>query len=249
MGDMPFVSRPGTICNLRRATGVALALLVGGSVASVAQESAFTGIRPRSLPNGSQCRDTLVAANVARFTALQLAVSRDTTAAIVAQLDLVGQRIAEAARTSLGATGQAVPAADSLGMFLNSYTRIPIDIVLRRSGSWTWRLVPPDSNQAPAKVTALYARALQSIPADSMWIVWPDGYAPDSVVLRLELMSYRNMIQFSGRATSAAFAVFTTKGISWTPAFVRRRPPAGYPPDAVRKRFGANVLLQFMIDD
>jgi hypothetical protein len=235
--------------NARRTSGIALAFLLGGSAASAAQESGFIGIQPASVPVGSRCSDTLVAANVAPLTVYQLAVSRDTTAAIVAQLDLVAERIAEAVRTSLGATGQSVPAGDSLGMFVNSYNRLPVDVVLRRSGSWAWRLATPDSNQAPAKVTASYTRALQSIPADSLWIVWPEGYAADSVLLRLELMPFANALQLPGRATSAAFAVFTTKGIALTPAFVRKRPPAEYPLDAGRKRISGEVLLTFVIDD
>ncbi len=193
------------------------------------------------------CRDTLRASNVTRLTVAQQVELKDTTSAVLAQLDLVAARIADAARTSLGATGQAIPAADSLGMLAGAYNTIPIDIVLRRDGPFTWRPGTPDRFVAPPKLAAFYTRVLRSIPAESLWIVWPDGYKPDSVAFRVALFGYAKYPPTGHRGMSL-FSVFMTNGIAEIPAIATHPAWIDYPRDANFHRIVGEVLLQFAID-
>lgn len=233
-----------------RASIAALALVL--SAATTARPQADTSMRAKTYfdfdtSRLAQCRDTLSPANVVRLTVGQQVELKDTTSAILAQLDLVGERIADAARASLGASGQAIPTGDSLGMLPSAYNAIPIDIVMHREGPWAWRPGAPDKFPAPPKLTAFYARVLGTIPADSLWIVWPDGYQPDSVVFRLVLFGYSQHVPTANRRTSL-FSVFTTKGILERPAVATHIAWIEYPPDANFHHIVGEVLLQFVID-
>jgi len=201
-----------------------------------------------SAPNPSDvrgCADTLQARNLTRLTVFQRAVSADTTSAVRAQVDLVAQRIAGAARRALGAHGDAVPAADSLGKWMGSVLRLPFAVVFHRGQPGTWRS-DTTSDTISAKVVQLYDRVLHALPPDSLWMIWPDGYAPDSVVFHLTLMSGRG--DEARMAEHSLFAVFSARGILEQPALQKPdQYPPRYPADAKRVELPVTVLLQFVI--
>jgi len=191
------------------------------------------------------CADTLQARNLTRVTVFQQAALVDTTPAVRAQVDLVAQRIAGVVRRALGAQGDAVPSVDSLGIWMRGVMHLPFAVVIHRDQPGTWR---PDttSDTISAKVVQLYDGVLHALPLDSLWMIWPDGYAPDSVVFHLTLMSGKG--DEARMAERSLFAVFSTRGVLEQPALLKPDPyPPRYPPDARRVHLAVTVLLQFVI--
>jgi len=201
-----------------------------------------------SAPNPSDvrgCADTLQARNLTRLTVFQRAVSADTTSAVRAQVDLVAQRIAGAARRALGAHGDAIPAADSLGKWMGSVLHLPFAVVFHRDQPGTWRS-DTTSDTISAKVVQLYDGVLHALPPDSLWMIWPDGYAPDSVVFHLTLVGEKG--DEARMAEHSLFAVFSARGILEQPALQKPdQYPPRYPADAKRVELPVTVLLQFVI--
>lgn len=226
---------------------IALVVALAGSVRVPAQAADSSGGRTASdVP--ADCRDTLIAANVSRLTIYQQAVVHDTTRAILAQVDLLAWRIAQGVRASLGAHGVAVPAGDSLGKWPRTIRRLPFDIVVRRNGPGAWRMgTVPDSDAASPALIALYEQTLRAIPPDSIWIIFPDGYTPDSVVFRLDLVAFAQSGRlFAGK--SSIMALFSSTGVAERPAMEKHHLTTQDPEDAIANRIFANLLLQFVVD-
>lgn len=231
----------------RRVWRVALGLVLAGSVRASAQAADASADRAPSRV-AADCRDTLIAANLSRLTVYQRAVVHDTTRAILAQVDLLASSIAQGVRASLGAQGTDVPAGDLFGKWPRPIRHLPFDIIVRRNAPGAWRLgAVADSDAASPALTALYERTLRAIPPDSIWMIWPDGYAPDSVVFRLDLVAFAH----SGRlipGKSAIIALFSSTGVVERPAAEKHHLSTHYPEDAAENRIFANLLLQFVVD-
>ena len=196
----------------------------------------------------ADCRDTLIAANLSRLTVYQYAVLHDTTRAILAQVDLLAWRIAQGVRASLGARGTSMPAGDAFGKWPRPIRHLPFDIVVRRDGPGAWRMgAAADSDAASPELTALYEQTLRTTPPDSIWMVWPLGYAPDSIVFRLDLVAMAQAGRLLPNKTSA-IAVFLATGVAERPASEKHHLSTQYPEDAAENRIFANLLLQFVID-
>jgi hypothetical protein len=179
-------------------------------------------------------------------TIFQQALLRDTTPALLAQVDLVAQRIATAARFALGARGDVVPAGDSLGIWKLGPLRLPFVIIVRRDQPGSWRVDTASRSLSP-KLSALYAGVLRAIPPDSLWIVWPDGYAGDSVAFSL-LLDGLSPGTSTVMTRNALFAVFRTRALIAKPALVaEHRKPPRYPFDAETRGIVGDVLLQFVV--
>lgn len=194
---------------------------------------------------GRACLDTLLDAGLSRLTVFQHAVVADTSAALVAQVGLVSEHIADAARAALGGAGDSVPAGDTLGVWRTSLVHLPLAIVLRRNGSWTWRAEHGGDPGNP-KVTAFYTRVLRAIPADSLWMLWPDGYAADSIAVHLDVMS-DNPYAHAPSVGISIFPVFTAKGIVRLPAILTQQVAPIYPEDALGDSITAKVLVDVVI--
>ncbi|HEU5480947.1 MAG TPA: energy transducer TonB, partial [Candidatus Tumulicola sp.] len=176
------------------------------------------------------------------------AVVHDTSRAILAQVDLLGWRIVQAVRASLGASGTSVPPGDSFGKWPLPIRHLPFDIVVRHNRRGSWRMgAAADSDAASPALTALYERALGTIPPDSIWMIWPEGYAPDSLVFRLDLVAFGQPGRLMPDKTSL-MAVFSATGVAERPALQRQHLYATYPADARRMRIIGNLLLQFVVD-
>lgn len=229
-----------------RVCKVALGFLCGAS--TIAQAQAVDPDHRGASVVARDCRDTLIAANLSRLTVYQQAVVHDTARAILAQVDLLSWRIAQGVRASLGAHGAAVPAGDSLGKWPLPIRHLPLDIIVRRDGPGAWRLgAPADSDAAPATLTAFYERVMRTIPPDSIWMAWPDGYAPDSLMFRLDLVAYGQADRVVPNNTSL-MALFSTTGVAERPALDKHPLYAIYPEDARQNRIVGTVVLEFVVD-
>jgi hypothetical protein len=194
---------------------------------------------------GKACLDSLSDASMDRVTVFQHAVLADTNSAIQAQAALVSQHIADAARAALGGGGDSVPAGDALGVWRQSLVHLPFVIVIHRDGPWAWRRAG-GADGGNAKVTAFYARVLRSIPADSLWMIFPDGYTADSVAMRLDVMS-DNPFAFAPSMLATLFPVFTGKGIVRTQVALEAPLTPTYPEDAFADSITATVVVDVVI--
>lgn len=230
---------------LQRSAMVAALVLLSPQLAR-AQQSGYDGVYKPNEIDVRRCVDTLQVGSLTRVTVFQRAVLRDTTAAVRAEVDLVAQRIAAAARSALGASGDAVPDADSLGIWLRGDGRLPLVVVLHREQPGSWR---PDttSDTLSAKVTSLYTAVLRSIPPDSLWMVWPDAYGADSIAFRMTLVAEPVGRSFVA-SNSSMFAVYRTQGVLEQPALVKQHQVSPrYPYDAEMHRISGEVLLAFVV--
>jgi len=232
---------------IRLTSGLAaVAFLCAGVTGVPGQQVTYDTTRDTRSSDIRSCEDTLQAGNLARLTIFQQAALRDTMAAINAQVELVAERIAVAARSALGARHDDIPFVDLFGVWPHRVLRLPFVVVLHREQPGTWRS-DTTSDTMSAKLIGFYEHVLRSIPPDSLWMIWPDGYAPDSVEFRLTLMSGKGDVRRMATENSM-FAVFSTKGISEQPALLKedQRPPR-YPPDADHQHIAGFVLLQFVV--
>lgn len=192
------------------------------------------------------CEDTLQAGNLTRLTIFQQAALQDTTPAVNAQVELVAERIAVAARSALGARHDDIPFVDAFGVWPRGVLHLPFVVVLHREQPGTWRS-DTTSDTISAKVTGFYEHVLSAVPPDSIWMIWPDGYAQDSVEFRLTLISGNGDVRRMA-AEHSMFAVFSTKGIAERPALLKEnQPPPRFPLDALHQHIAGFVLLQFVI--
>ena len=232
---------------IRLTSGLAaVALLCAGVTRVSGQQVTYDTTHDTRSSDIRSCEDTLQAGNLARLTIFQWAALRDTMPAINAQVELVAERIAVAARRALGARHDDIPFVDVFGVWPHRVLRLPFVVVLHREQPGTWRS-DTTSDTMSAKLIGFYEHVLRSMPPDSLWMIWPDGYAPDSVEFRLTLMSGKGDVRRMA-AESSMFAVFSTKGISEQPALQKEdQYPPRYPPDANRVQLPVTVLLQFVI--
>ncbi len=221
------------------------ALLLVAAIPMAAVSQASSGGVMADARAGHACLDTLSDANLSRVTVSQHAVMTETNPAVVTQTALISQHIAVAARTALGGAGDSLPAGNALGVWRQSIEHLPLVIVLHRDGPFTWHR-DRGAEPANAKLTAFYERVLHAIPPDSLWIVWPDGYAPDSVTMRLDIMS-DNPYENAPSMRATLFPVFTAQGLARTSAAVDVRVDSPYPRDAMGDSITGRVSMAVVI--
>lgn len=228
-------------------SGICALMLLIATPSGIWSQTASGAATPARAGSASRtCLDTAIDANLTRVTLYQHLWVRDTNAAIVAQVALLSQRIAEVARAALGgASDTALAAADSFGTWKDELKELPFKIVLHRDAPSTWSVNHP-ADTVNRKLTALYARVLQSIPPDSLWILWPDGETRDSIPFSIEVMSnYRHQ----GEAIrQSSFPIATAKSMQFVDAQLTHQAIPHYPDDARLEGISARVLLQFVID-
>ena len=224
----------------------ALMLLIATPSGAWSQTTSGAAARTSATSTSRTCADTAVDANLTRVTLYQHLWVRDTTAAIVAQVALLSQRIAEVARAALGGKSDTVlAAADSLGAWKDELKELPFMIVLHRDAPSSW-YVNHAADTVDPKLTAFYARVLQSIPPDSLWIIWPEGEATDSVTFRIDVM--RNYPHLGNAIRQSSFPIATAKSVQYVNAQVIHQATPHHPDDARLEGISARVLLRFVID-
>jgi len=227
-----------------RRLGVAAVMLACALPAVAASQAPSAGVMADDRA-GQACLDTLSDANLTRVTVSQRAVVAETNPAVLTQSALISQHIAAAARTALGAAGDSLPSGAELGVWRQALEHVPLFIVIHRDGPFTWHR---DRGASPAnpRLTAFYERVLHAIPPDSLWMVWPDGFAPDSVAMRLDIMS-DNPYENAPSMRATLFPVFTAKGLARSPAAVDVRVDPAYPQDATADSITGRVSLAVVI--
>lgn len=229
---------------------MAALLLVSAIPAMAVSQTSSTGVMADDRA-AHVCLDTLSDANLTRVTVSQRAVLTETDPAVLAQSALASQHIAAAARVALGSAGDSLPAGNALGVWRQSLEHLPLVIVIHKDGPFSWHR---DRAAAPAndKLTAFYERVLHAIAPDSLWMVWPDGFAADSVTMRLDVMS-DNPYENAPSLRATLFPVFTAQGLARTSAAVDVRVDPAYPKDAMGdsitgrvSRIGGCVIRQLV---
>lgn len=237
------ISRCPRPCAVLR-SGIA-ALLIGlAAPPAAASQAPSAGVMADDRA-GQACLDTLSDANLTRVTVSQRAVVAETNPAVLTQSALISQHIAAAARAALGGVGDSLPAGTELGVWHQSLEHLPLRIVIHRDGPFTWHR-EPGAAAVNAKLTAFYERVLQAIPPDSLWMVWPNGFAPDSVAMRLDVMS-DNPYENAPSMRATLFPVFTAQGLARTSAAVDVRVDPPYPKDAMGDSITGRVSLAVVI--
>lgn len=228
-------------------SAVAAAFLCASAAGAAGQQVTYDTAPDTRSGDIRNCEDTLQAGNLTRLTIFQQAALRDTAPAVDAQVELVAERIAVAARSALGARyDDDIPVVDAFGVWPHRVLHLPFVVVLHREQPGTWRS-DTTSDTISAKVTGFYEHVLTAVPPDSLWMIWPDGYAQDSVEFRLTLMSGNGDVRRMA-AEHSMFAVFSTKGIAEQPALLKEdQPPPRFPSDALHQHIAGFVLLQFVI--
>ena len=200
---------------------------------------------PAIWPESSACAETVTPERFVKTTIFQWAVSADTLSSITAELALISQHVAERARQALGAAADVVPEDDTLADWRRLTGTLPLEIVLYRDRPSVWR-VDSARDTSKARLVALYAGVLRDMSPDDLWIVWPDGFASDSIVLRLAVGP-----NASGITTPRSrFAIFSLPMglVAQSHALPKHLVHPRYPPDAEFRRVIATLTMDFVVD-
>jgi hypothetical protein len=242
MRDALFAQHSRT--SIARLLGSAVLMMVCAWPAVAASQAASAGVTADDRA-GQACLDTLSDASLSRVIVSQRAVLTETNAAVLTQSALISQHIAAAARTALGGVGDSLPAGNELGVWRQSIEHLPLVIVIHKDGPFTWHR-DRGGVTTNAKLAAFYERVLHSIPPDSLWMVWPDGYAADSVAMRLDVMS-DNPFENAPSMRVTLFPIFTAQGLARTSAAVDVHVDPPYPQDATADSIAGRVVMAVVI--
>lgn len=164
------------------------------------------------------------------------------------QADLMAQDVASELRNLLGATGSAVPIADTNFVWYSVPTELTV--LARRNGDMIAR---PRGSGGDSAATTFLVRAYDAARARGVALLaWPGGFVFDSVFVRLSLLpDYVGDVPEEAPLgkTVRKFAVFTLTEPEWSPAYPlpNQRPPR-YPSENEKNRVEGSVLMQFVVD-
>jgi hypothetical protein len=224
--------------------GAAALIMVLTVASGAASQAPSAGVMAEDRA-GHACLDTLSDANLTRVIVSQRAVLTETNPAILTQGALVSQHIASAARAALGGAGDSLPVGNALGVWRQATEHLPLVIVIHKDGPFSWHR-DRGAQTTNAKLAAFYERVLQAIPPDSLWMVWPDGYAADSVAMRLDVMS-DNPFENAPSMRATLFPIFTAQGLARTSAAVDVHVDPPYPQDATADSIAGRVVMAVVI--
>lgn len=161
-----------------------VALLTASSVGARAQAgTARQGADPRclaSIPDSAMRRVEVV---------LEAELTDSTDGPILPELDLFAQSVADEARALLGASHDSVPAGEPTVTWQG--LGASLSVVVRRDGHITTTVptfdLPADVVPVMAGTAAaeLLERGVAAVDSAGGFVMWPDGFAPDSVAFRL----------------------------------------------------------------
>lgn len=216
------------------------------SPAFVTDSNAEWSTRPR---HPSACILAIPPDQLKRTTAYLHATVADTgNPALVVQADLMAQDVAEAMRTRTGGPSEELPFADSV---VKPWS-VPAVLIatMHADGSATRRAA---SQSGDTLATSMLLDAFDKVRKNgSGLIVWPDGYAADSIVVRL--MRWPNALTPDGsmrmiKATHSQFGVFRVLEPIERPALAKPNNPAPrYPYSNMVHRVIGSLLLEFVVD-
>ncbi|HMI58462.1 MAG TPA: hypothetical protein VK511_10465 [Gemmatimonadaceae bacterium] len=170
-----------------------------------------------------------------------------TNETLVAQAELIAQDVALELRTKLGGSESAAP---DIGATIIWYA-IPAELIVvaRPDGSMAWRGV---SASGDSTAVTLLSTALDSVRRKGgALMLWPEGYAADSIVLRLSLLQ-KYFIEEAGAAPTQSkvrrFLAFTMLTPMESPALPKGRLHVTYPNYNEQHRISGYLLTQFVVD-
>ena len=203
---------------------------------------------PNSSLQSSQCTNALSRESMTTVATFLRAGTADTASSIALQADLMAQDVANELDTLIK-TMKAEGIPDSS---MPTWRSVPSQLVVvaHADGSITRRGVSPNGDRG---ATALLEKAFDAARAhEHARIIWPDGYAAQSLVVHLALEPGSPTVdgpvaRFA--STRPRFAAFALPYPTESPALPREgnRVPR-YPQSAEMRRVTAYVLLQFVVD-
>lgn len=178
---------------------------------------------------------------------LDARMALQTEATLTSQADLIASDVAAELRKQLGGSETETPnTGDRI-----KWNSIPAELILvaRPDGSMTWR---GTSLFGDAAAVRLLSTAMDSVRRHgSGLLIWPDGYAADSLVVRLSLLPKVFRDDSPGPPATLnrmRFHVFTMPYAVESPALPRGELHVNYPPVNERLRISGNILVQFVVD-
>jgi len=227
-----------------RGRWVAAAAILASIACPAAAASQVAALDMSTLAHNA-CADTVTPQRFVTTTIFQSAVSADTLSALTAQLDLISQQVAARARAVLGAGPNMVPEDDTLANWRHLSGTLPLEVVFYRDRPSVWR-VDSAADTSSARLLAVYSDVLRQMSPNDLWVVWPPGFASDSVVLRFALGP-----NDPPRAThQPRFAVFSLPMgvVAQSHALPNHVAHPQYPYDAEFRRVIATLTMDFVID-
>jgi len=166
------------------------------------------------------------------------------------QADLLAQDVATSLRALRGGSDSAVTNEDRH----LAWSSVPTSIVVLAHSNGDMSAHPLFVGVGvDSSADLLLLQALDSARAHGGAVMlWPDGFAKDSVYARLDLAAgYAHASPIEERTISHEhrFVVFTLTEPEEDPALpVRNTPPPRYPPQNERTHYTGSVLMQFTVD-
>jgi hypothetical protein len=163
------------------------------------------------------------------------------------QADLIAHDVAAELRLRLGGSESAAP---QIGGSVKWYS-IPAELIVtaRPDGSMTWRGLSASGDPAAVEVLST---ALDSARRHGTGVMlWPEGYAADSVVLRLTLLPRAfdgNSSAVHSNSKRIRFLAFTIMHPVESPALPKGSPNVRYPTYNERHGVSGNLIAQFVVD-
>lgn len=226
-----------------------VALLTASSVGARAQAgTARQGADPRclaSIPDSAMRRVEVV---------LEAELTDSTDGPILPELDLFAQSVADEARALLGASHDSVPAGEPTVTWQG--LGASLSVVVRRDGHITTTVptfdLPADVVPVMAGTAAaeLLERAVAAVDSAGGFVMWPDGFAPDSVAFRLVVRyplvtADRTVLPFRVRR---AFPLMTIRMPVGESVVTTRQAKVRYPTGSWQNGVSGTVLLVFWVD-
>ena len=237
-----------------------LAVMLGLLDATGAGAQSGTVTRPASMSDSASawqsmwtppgdCEKSKSQADMSPFPVyLDARMPPHTEEALTVQADLIARNVVTEVRVLLGGSDSLIPvAAPSI-----KRSSVPAELIVsaRRDGQMTWRGVSESGDSA---AIALLSAALDSARRHNAAIMlWPDGYAADSVIVRLSLLpvAFQEAAGFDTLYKKhVRFRAFTMLYPTQSPAFPaddHERPV--YPRYSETHHVSGTLLVQFIVD-
>ena len=175
--------------------------------------------------------------------------------ALLPQLDLLTQELADRVRTLLGGKLDTLPMGEPTVTWPKLGSKLLV--VVHREGQIVYMEPVPDTLLAvdalvpDTAVAHLLARALTAVAEDEKYLlIWPDEAGPDSVAFHLAL--HYPLVNAEGVSAPPtvrqAFALFSLAVPTQEPVAVSHLSEPRYPEDAEQERVTGNLIMQFIVD-
>ncbi len=171
-----------------------------------------------------------------------------TPASLTSQADFMASEVATELRRMLGSDNEQVPSGDSAVTWYGASSELVV--TAHPDGSVTRRFIHPAADSSAGRL--LYGAFDAARARGTAMMLWPDGFAADSLTVRLSLSSIAALTPktiIARRGQPVRFAVFTISVPTRTPALPRTtRDGADYPMRNQMRGVSGTLTLQFVVD-